>query len=99
MLLGDADIDLRYDGNRRVLTFDRAQLRRRRRTPRAHRHDRLPRQRSGPRFDIAVDANGYPAQRAIDAVDLDLKIGDGPGHRKADRDRHAGERHASRSRV
>jgi hypothetical protein len=76
-LLGDAEIDLRYDGNRSVLTFERAQF--------AEGAGRLsltgtvafPDSGPGPRFDIAVEANGYPAQRAIDAVGLDLKIGEG----------------------
>src|SRR6185503_402983 len=75
--LGDADIDLKYDGNRSLLTFDRAQF--------ADGGGRLsftgtivfPDSGPGPRFDIAVEANGYPAQRVIDAVDLDLKIGEG----------------------
>jgi outer membrane protein assembly factor BamA len=76
VLLGDATIDLRYDGNRSTLTFDRAIF-----------NDGAGRlaltgtiefpDNGEPRFDIAVDANGYPAQRAIDAVGLDLQIGDG----------------------
>lgn len=77
VLLGDADIDLRYDGVKSVLTFERAAF--------ADAGGRLvltgtiafPDRGPGPRFDIAVDANGYPAQRAIDAVGLDLKIGPG----------------------
>lgn len=77
VLLGDADIDLTYDGNRSLLTFERAAF--------ADAGGRLsltgtivfPESGPGPRFDIAVEANGYPAQRAIDAVDLDLKIGEG----------------------
>jgi outer membrane protein insertion porin family len=77
VLLGDANIDLRYDGNTSTLTFDRAVF--------ADGNGRLalngtvafPESGPGPRFDIAVEANGYPAQRAIDAVGLDLKIGEG----------------------
>lgn len=77
VLLGDADIDLRYDGHQSLLTFDRALF--------ADGGGRLsftgtvgfPETGPGPRFDIAVEANGYPAQRVIDAVDLDLKIGEG----------------------
>ncbi|HEX2061057.1 MAG TPA: hypothetical protein VHK90_09975, partial [Thermoanaerobaculia bacterium] len=77
VLLGDADIALRYDGNRSTLTFDRAVF--------VDAGGRLvltgtiefPDRGPGPVFDIAVEASGYPAQRAIDAVGLDLKIGPG----------------------
>lgn len=77
VLLGDGDIALRYDGNHSVMTFDRATF--------VDAGGRLtltgtiefPERGVGPIFDIAVEANGYPAQRAIDAVGLDLKIGPG----------------------
>ena len=77
VLLGDANIDLRYDGNTVTLAFDRAVF--------VDANGRLalngtisfPDRGPGPRFDIAVEANGYPAQRAIDAVGLELKIGEG----------------------
>ncbi|HEU4887983.1 MAG TPA: translocation/assembly module TamB domain-containing protein, partial [Thermoanaerobaculia bacterium] len=77
VLLGDGDLEIRYDGNKSVLTFDRAVF--------ADAGGRLtltgtiafPDSGPGPRFDIAVEANGYPVQRAIDAVGLDLKIGEG----------------------
>ena len=77
VLLGDADIALRYDGVRSVLTFDRGVF--------VDANGRLaltgtiafPDSGPGPRFDIAVEADNYPAQRAIDAVGLDLKIGAG----------------------
>jgi len=77
VVLGDSDIDLRYDGTTSTLTFDRGVF--------VDAGGRLvltgnivfPESGPGPRFDIAVEANGYPAQRAIDAVGLDLKIGEG----------------------
>ena len=77
VLLGDSSIDLRYDGVKSALVFDRAVF--------VDGNGRLaltgtiafPESGPGPRFDIAVDASGYPTQRAIDAVDLDLKIGEG----------------------
>ncbi|HYI09013.1 MAG TPA: translocation/assembly module TamB domain-containing protein [Thermoanaerobaculia bacterium] len=77
VLLGDGDIDLTYDGTKSVLKFDRAVF--------ADSGGRLglngtiafPDSGPGPRFDIAVEANGYPAQRAMDAVELDMKIGEG----------------------
>jgi outer membrane protein assembly complex protein YaeT len=75
--LGDGDLALRYDGTKSLLTFDRAVF--------ADAGGRLaltgtvafPDSGPGPRFDIAVEANGYPAQRAIDAIGMDLKIGEG----------------------
>lgn len=77
VLLGAADIALRYDGNNSTLVFERAVFSdaggRLALTGTVAFPDRGP----GPRFDIALDANGYPAQRAIDAIGLDLKIGPG----------------------
>lgn len=75
--LGDGDLQIAYDGNKSVLTFERATF--------ADANGRLsltgtiafPDSGPGPRFDIAVEATNYPAQRAIDAVGLDLKIGEG----------------------
>ncbi|HUR80731.1 MAG TPA: translocation/assembly module TamB domain-containing protein, partial [Thermoanaerobaculia bacterium] len=77
ILLGDGNLDLRYDGNTSTLTFDRAVF--------ADANGRIaltgtiafPESGAGPRFDIAAEANNYPAQRAIEAVGLDLKIGEG----------------------
>ena len=77
VLLGNADIDLRYNGNTSTLTFERAIF--------ADGAGRLeltgdvvfPDRGPGPRFDIALNANGYPAQRAIDAAGLELQIGEG----------------------
>ena len=76
VLLGDADIALRYDGTKSVLTFDRAVFRDAGGSIAINGTVGFP-ETGGPRFDIAVDASGYPAQRAIDAVGLDLKIGSG----------------------
>ncbi len=79
ILLGGSDIDLRYDGPRSTLTFDRAIF-----TDGAGRlaltgtvafPDRGP----SPRFDIAVDATNYPVDRAIKAVGLDFVVGGGTG--------------------
>jgi translocation and assembly module TamB len=77
VLLGDASIDLHYDGNRSALIFDRAVF--------SEGAGRLaltgtvefPESGPGPIFDVAVDATGYPAQRALDAMGLDMKIGAG----------------------
>jgi outer membrane protein assembly factor BamA len=76
VLLGNSDIDLRYDGNASTLRFERAIF--------ADGPGRLELtgtiafpEAGGPQFDIAVNADGYPAQRAIDAVGMDFKIGEG----------------------
>jgi outer membrane protein insertion porin family len=76
VLLGDADLALRYNGDTATLTFDRGIF--------VDAGGRLALtgniefpESGGPVFDIAVEANGYPAQRAIDAVGLDLQIGPG----------------------
>lgn len=78
ILLGNSNIDLFYDGNHSTLVFNRAGFV-------DDEGGRLgltgtiefPDSGPGPRFTIVVDAVNYPAQRAIDAVGLDLKIGEG----------------------
>lgn len=77
--LGDASIDLSYDGPKSVLTFDRATF--------ADDGGRLalkgtisfPDKGPSPRFDIAVDATNYPVDKAAEAVALDLQLGHGRG--------------------
>lgn len=72
-LLGDSDIDLRYDGVKGVLTFDRAVF--------AEGGGRLaltgtiafPDRGPSPRFDLAIDASGYPVDEAIKVVTLPFK--------------------------
>jgi outer membrane protein assembly complex protein YaeT len=77
--LGDAEIDLRYDGVRSLLTFDRAVF--------TDGNGRLlltgsisfPDRGPSPRFDLIVDATNYPVDRAVAAVGLDFKVGGGAG--------------------
>lgn len=77
ILLGDAGITLRYNGSSGTLTFAPAVF--------TDVSGRLtlngdvvfPESGPGPRFDLALEAAGYPAQRAIDAIGLDLQIGEG----------------------
>jgi outer membrane protein assembly complex protein YaeT len=76
VVLGDAGIDLRYDGNNSVLTFERASFSDAAGKLALSGTVAFP-DNGEPRFDVAVDASAYPAQRAIDAVGLDLKIGTG----------------------
>jgi outer membrane protein assembly complex protein YaeT len=72
VLLGDGDIELRYDGGKGVLTFDRANFRdgdaRLAMTGTIAFPDRGP----SPRFDLAMDAVNYPVERAIGIVNLEL---------------------------
>ncbi|MFZ2491814.1 MAG: translocation/assembly module TamB domain-containing protein [Thermoanaerobaculia bacterium] len=75
--LGDAEIALGYDGVKSVLTFDRAVFTEGAGTLVLTGTVAFPESGPGPQFDIAVEANGYPAQRAIDAVGLDFRIGEG----------------------
>lgn len=75
--LGGGDLDLRYDGTKSLLTFDRAVFNDAGGRLALNGTIAFPERGPSPRFDIAVEADGYPAQRAIDAVGLDLKIGSG----------------------
>ncbi len=73
--LGDSDIDLRYSGARSELTFEKASF-----------HDAgggrlaltgnvtFPDRGPSPQFDLAVEASGFPVERAIATVDLKLAI-------------------------
>ncbi|MEA2164326.1 MAG: translocation and assembly module TamB [Thermoanaerobaculia bacterium] len=74
ILLGDSEIDLHYDGGKSVLTFDHATFRdgaaRLGLTGAITFPDRGP----SPQFDIALDAAGYPIDRAIQAVGLKMAI-------------------------
>ncbi|HEX9485233.1 MAG TPA: hypothetical protein VF929_11660, partial [Gemmatimonadaceae bacterium] len=73
--LGDSDIDLRYDGAKSVLTFERANFR-------SATGARLsltgtvtfPDSGPSPRFDLAVEALNYPVDRAIATVSLKMAI-------------------------
>ena len=79
-LLGDSEIDLRYDGDKSVLTFEHATFRdgaaRMAMTGTLTFPDKGP----SPRFDLAIDATNYSLERAIQTVDLKLAIkGTGTG--------------------
>lgn len=72
-LLGNSDIQLRYDGAKSVLTFDRAVF--------SEEGGRLamtgtiafPDRGPSPLFDLAIDATNYPAEAATKVVALPLK--------------------------
>lgn len=71
--LGTSDIDLHYDGVTSVVTFDRATF-----TESGGRLAltgtvELPDRGPSPVFDLAVDAAGYPVERAMSIVTLPFK--------------------------
>src|SRR5581483_10317342 len=74
VVLGDGEIDLKYDGIRSILTFDRANFRlaggRLAFTGTVAFPDNAP-----MKFDIAAVAENYPGDHAIKAVTLKLDIG------------------------
>ncbi|MEO6487592.1 MAG: translocation/assembly module TamB domain-containing protein, partial [Thermoanaerobaculia bacterium] len=79
VVLGSSAIDLRYEGRKSLLTFERAVF--------SDGEGRLiligtaafPDRGPSPLFDIAVEAINYPVDRAIQAVALDLRIAGGRG--------------------
>ncbi|HSP15428.1 MAG TPA: translocation/assembly module TamB domain-containing protein [Thermoanaerobaculia bacterium] len=79
VLLGAADIELRYHGAKSLMTFDRAIFSeeggRLSLTGTVEFPDRGP----SPRFDLGVDATNYPVDRAMAAVNLKLNLGGGAG--------------------
>jgi translocation and assembly module TamB len=74
ILLGDADIDLRYDGAKSQLTFEHATFRdgagRLAMTGTITFPDRGP----SPQFDLAIDALNYDVGRAMQVVNLKLAV-------------------------
>jgi outer membrane protein assembly complex protein YaeT len=72
-LLGDSEIDLRYDGAKSVLTFDKANFREAGRRLAMTGTIAFPDRGPSPLFDLAIDANNYPADAATKVVTLPLK--------------------------
>ncbi len=80
VLLGSSELDFRYDGPKSVLTFDRALFRDGAGTLALTGTVTFPDLGPSPQFDLAVDAHGYPVERAMAAVNLKLAIsGTGSG--------------------
>jgi len=73
VLLGDSDLDLRYDGERSVLTFDEGQFRDGSATLTLKGDIGFPERGPSPTFDLAVEANGWDVQRALAVVELELE--------------------------
>lgn len=74
VLLGDASIDLKYDGARNALTFDHAVFRDGNGRMTLTGAITFPDSGPSPRFDLALDASDYPVERAMAAVNLKLAI-------------------------
>ncbi len=74
VILGDGDLDLKYDGNRSTLTFDRAMFRAAGGRIALTGTVAFP-ENGAVKFDIAADAVDYPVDRAVKAVSLKLAIG------------------------
>ena len=74
VLLGDGDIDLRYDGDRSVMTFDRALFREANGRLALSGTVTFPDRGPSPVFDLAIDATNYPVDRAVATVNLKLAI-------------------------
>jgi translocation and assembly module TamB len=74
ILLGDSEIDLRYDGGKSQLTFDRATFRDGAARLGLNGTVTFPDSGPSPQFDLALDAAGYPIDRALQTVSLKLAI-------------------------
>lgn len=80
VLLGDSVIDLRYAGPQSLLTFERASFRLGESLLSLAGTIAFPDRGPSPRFDLDVTATGYPVDRALQAIALDLKVfGTGTG--------------------
>jgi outer membrane protein insertion porin family len=79
VVLGDGEIDLRYDGPRSVLTFERAVFVDGRARLTLTGTVAFPDRGPSPLFDLAIDATSYSVERAVAALGLDFKVGSGLG--------------------
>jgi len=73
VLLGESQIVLRYDGRQSTLTFEEATFRDGSATLALRGTVAFPKSGPSPRFDISLNAAGYPTERALDAVGLNFK--------------------------
>jgi translocation and assembly module TamB len=74
ILLGEADIDLKYDGVKGVMTFDRAVFRDGNSRMTMSGTVGFPDKGPSPQFDLAIDAVNYPVDRATAVVNLKFKV-------------------------
>lgn len=74
VVLGDAAIDLTYDGPRSTLAFRQARFALNGATMTLAGTIAFPENAPSPRFDLDMVAAGYPVERALAAVNLDFEI-------------------------
>src|SRR3954470_14799469 len=74
ILLGDADIDLRYDGAKSQLTFEHATFRDGAARMAIAGTITFPDRGPSPLFDLAIDALNYDVGRAMQVVNLKLAV-------------------------
>ena len=70
--LGAADIDLRYDGPRGILTFDRAIFRDGGASLTMVGTIGFPDRGPSPRFDLNLEAAGWPVERTLQVIELEM---------------------------
>lgn len=74
VLLGDADLALRYDGTEGRVTFEPGIFRDGAGSVTLTGTVLFPERGPGPRFDLVADVRGYPAERIIETLELDLPV-------------------------
>jgi outer membrane protein insertion porin family len=74
VVLGDGDLSLEYQGSKSLLTFTRATFRDGKAQLGLSGTVAFPDNGPSPRFDLAVNASGYPIDRAVATVSLKLAI-------------------------
>jgi len=72
--IGDADVDMKYDGAQDVLTFEKATFREGAARMAMTGTVAFPAKGPSPRFDLAIDAANFPLDRAVAVVNLKLAV-------------------------
>jgi outer membrane protein assembly complex protein YaeT len=74
VVVGDADIDMKYDGAAGVMTFEKANFRDGNARMAMTGTVAFPDKGPSPRFDLAIDATNFPLERAVAVVNLKLAV-------------------------
>jgi outer membrane protein assembly complex protein YaeT len=74
VVVGDADIDLKYDGAKSVMTFEKATFRDGNARMSMTGTVAFPDKGPSPQFDLAIDAANFPLDRAVAVVNLKLAV-------------------------
>jgi translocation and assembly module TamB len=72
--IGDADVDMKYDGAQGVLTFEKADFRDGNARMAMTGTVAFPENGPSPRFDLAIDAANFPLDRAIAITNLKFSV-------------------------